>query len=334
MISENEQPQNIQIIKYDNLLILRGIACITVIFDHLTGPIISLLPKSEQSNWLQHFIPYGFQAVWLFFMLSSFLLTTAFLKQRFKLDEEGIRYFFLTRAKRLLPAFYVAQFLVILHMIMAVAPSAFTLSVLIREGSILIFAPWVPYFGATTAVGSWNSPIWSVLIEVQFIILLPLFIRWMIKKPSIFIYALGGWYLWLLCIFIWNDFHIHKIEIWPKLYDTHFYNAGFFLLGMLAAWSKFYCKFSNIPRPPLVIGATILIYMAVNYFAHDDLNSVLIIVGPFFLAPIFFLLLLSIDTDYQKRLPQSYRELIPVMSWKSVFERIGVMSYSVYLRLR
>ena len=270
----------------DNLLILRGIACLTVVVSHLSPTLIV----------------YGFEAVWLFFMLSGFLLTQGFLTGRFS----AARQFYINRAKRLLPVFYVAQITFIAVTAMGFAASVFPKPQWVREALILTAAPWAPYVGMIKSV---NSPIWSVVLEIHFVIILP----WIVRYRMALWAAIVAWFCMLPFLG----------DIWPVVYESHYYNAGFFLLGILAAKTKK----QKLPTWFALIAP--IAFVGVDTLAHHDLQAALIC-GPFVLAPAYFLLLLSLDTDFQKRLPTQYRELIP-RSLTGLLEIVGAMSYSLYL---
>lgn len=301
---------------FDNLLIIRGIAASAVVLSHLLphALLFSGWGTNFATIWL---LPNGFQSVWVFFTLSSFLLTTAFLQGRFT----TARQFWLTRARRLLPGFYTVQLTIIALVLLGVTSSDYgllTLREVRREIYILLFAPWVPYSMASQSL---NSPIWSVVLEVHFIILLPFIVRFATSKVLFGILALWIFALSYICA--------RNLSIWPRLYETHYYNAGFFAFGMLAARAKHAGIEVKKARLPIII-TTILAVICLNAISNINVDIALQY-GPFLLAPAFFALLMSVNTSIQKKLPTNYKDLIPTLSTRSVFEKIGAMSYSVYL---
>lgn len=81
---------------------LRGIAAIYVVFLHMT-----LLPSPQlrMPGWIRPFILSGGTGVALFFVISAFTLSISWFSR--KNDPHRVRNFYLRRAFRILPLFYV-----------------------------------------------------------------------------------------------------------------------------------------------------------------------------------------------------------------------------------
>jgi peptidoglycan/LPS O-acetylase OafA/YrhL len=293
--------------KYDNLLVLRGIACFVVVLDHLLG----------FAN-RDYYVPFGFHMVWLFFFLSSYLLTKGFITGRFHTTSA----YYKSRAARLLPAFYYIQFLAIALVICSIAPSEYfpvgdIYKRLLRECSILIYAPWTPYILASN---SWNSVIWSTVVEMHFIILLPFIVHTKLIK---LIFSITAWMGMLLL------FEYKNIDVWQRHYETHYYNLGFFAAGMMAArmeenrikilFNKWYAT--------LILGISVLI---IDLIAHNNLQQTLRL-APIFFVPMLLIVFPAFDTNFQKPLPNKYIQLLPRFNFVSIFEKLGAISYSLYL---
>ena len=291
----------------DNLLVLRGIASFTVVLNHLLG----LSP-------IKLYVPYGFHMVWLFFFLSAYLLTKGFLSGKFTHKKE----FYMSRAKRLLPTFYVVQILVIILAISGIAPQEYFSTVdlfkrLVREGSVLLLAPWTPYILAS---GSWNSVIWSVVVEIHFILLLPAIVWMSIRKFMI---------LFLIWIVLIAALYLIGIEIWNRHYEAHYYNAGFFIAGILTAKIKQKNSFNVIPSK-FAIFMLLFVIVLIDIFAHFDLQLILSI-APIPLAFCLVVLFLFINTNYQRPLPRRLKDFINGFGFVKTFELLGAISYSLYL---
>jgi len=298
-----------------------------VFFAHLNGTtaINSRLPMFLRLD--------GYPAVWLFFMLSSFLLSKGFFQERFGTDPERLTFFYKSRALRLLPLILCVQIVdVVLNHILK-GPYPFPVSSWLHE-LFIISGPWAHYY-YRGAMASINSPIWSVMLEIDFIIILPLLIY--LTKISIhIIHALFAiWFLALLSFGINIAFNgASAPSIWPQGYESHLYNCGFFFAGISLAYFKE--KVNLKVRPPLILAAALLclmVYGKLNIMNGSDLNRALVY-GPLALVPLFAFLMLVVDTNYQKRLPRSFKELRPKLSLGSIAESIGVMSYSFYLSHR
>lgn len=291
----------------DRVLVLRGVACLLVVLSHSVG-LVNLDFAPEWAKPLM--VPSGFMAVWLFLVLSSFLLTTAFLNGRFS----STRFFYKTRMMRLLPLLYVVQGGLIVLASLALLPEELKFS-LSRELNILSLNPFVPYVSKIDY--SLNTPIWSVIVEIHFLLILPFTIP-LLKRTRIAHY--GFMLVWVAYLV---SLGIREAEVFPEPYMGHFYNFGFLAVGQLLAWHKFN---GMRVKSVSVIWATCAAVVVVQVASYYDMNTTLTY-APLLLAPMFYLLMLAVDTDYQARLPKSYEELFA----GSLLERVGAISYSVYL---
>jgi peptidoglycan/LPS O-acetylase OafA/YrhL len=300
------------VIKYDNLLVLRGAACFVVVLNHLLG----FAP-------IDLYVPFGFHSVWLFFFISSYLLTKGFITGRFS----TLKAFYISRATRLLPVFYFVQIIVVIFVLCSIAPSEnFPIKNpivrLLREGSILILAPWTPYIHASD---SWNSVVWSLVIEIHFILLIPFFVHSKIKMLMLIIMA----WMCMLLVFEYNN-----VEIWNANYEAHYYNLGFFVAGMIAARMEEggICIVLKKWLATIILGLSILI---IDLRAHIDLQQTLR------LAPIFFVPMLLIvfptfcskfhKTNTRPPPPKKYIDLLPSINPISILEKVGAISYTLFL---
>lgn len=308
----------------DPILVLRGIACLIVLLNHLVGKLTENFAIPPSLSWLAPFVvPYGFPCVWLFFTLSSFLLTTAFLQGRFTLDGAGIRHFFTTRARRLLPLFLLFQG-VLLALWARGLTEFLPTSTLERELSVLLAAPWAPYSPRTQAVLSLNSPVWSVLLEFHFIFLLPLTIPLLRRTRVVHVLLI------VLSAAAAATYGWRGKAIFPIFYQGHLYNFGFLALGQCLAWEKFHRPVAA--KRPLLPALMVFtgIWVLLQYYAFQDLQRALAW-GPAVFAAAVWLLLLRLDTSYQKKLPSSYREIAARLRPRFLLETLGAMSYSIYL---
>jgi peptidoglycan/LPS O-acetylase OafA/YrhL len=117
--------------------------------------------------------------VTIFFVLSGFLITWLLLKEEAKWGSISLRFFYLRRALRIFPAFYVFWFLVFIVLgVMRHRP--------VEWGQAITSFFYVSdYYQATT--GNWNGPAfhaWSLSIEEQFYLLWPLSFMLLQKNES------------------------------------------------------------------------------------------------------------------------------------------------------
>jgi peptidoglycan/LPS O-acetylase OafA/YrhL len=119
--------------RYKELDGLRGLAALSVYFSHLLG-IISFKPIFFQilSNSPIHLIWHGESAVTLFFLLSGFVLTLPFLKNK---DTVKIFPFYIKRIFRIYPVF-----------LLAILFSIILKSLFFQLDKMLIYSSWINQF--------------------------------------------------------------------------------------------------------------------------------------------------------------------------------------------
>jgi peptidoglycan/LPS O-acetylase OafA/YrhL len=303
-----------------------------VVFNHLGGLLLDASPATWNDWYVPLLMPTGFQWVWLFLALSGFLLTKAFLQKRFKLDKAGILAFYESRARRLIPLLWSASILWII-LFFSLQPLGWWPSKLPtwswkREVGVAFAFPWAPYFSGTNPIGSVNSPVWSAILEIHYCILMPLLLMW-IGKPKRLIWIALAWVL-LMMVLLVSVAARGRPTIFPDLYGAHIFNAGFFLAGMLmAAYSP--VRLFKAASWSLVVFVVATAMLVAQYLAFYDVNLALA-VSPLFVLFAVCLLISRADDTYQLKLPGNLKELTAVgwspLSW---LERLGVMSYSIYL---
>jgi peptidoglycan/LPS O-acetylase OafA/YrhL len=138
---------------------LRGVACIIVILSHYFGEVAHGIP----------FLYNGWAGVELFFCLSGFLIGGILLDNRG--SPSYFRTFYTRRAFRIFPIYYVVVSLVIgasavLTFATPIGPGyayyTYTLNFLLATGNV--------------EGSNWLLPVWTLCVEEQFYILLPLFL--------------------------------------------------------------------------------------------------------------------------------------------------------------
>jgi len=171
---------------------VRGIACLLVIAYH-----ISLLTSRETKIWvpvgpdhpLFSSIAYaGASGVTLFFVLSGFLLFLPYAKSLlFDNAWPAARLFYLRRGFRIIPAYYVCLFTIVL----------LSQQQYLQRAHWKEFALFLTFFMDSTSATNHqlNGPFWTLAVEWQFYLLLPLFawgISLIVKRGSL------KWRLWKL----------------------------------------------------------------------------------------------------------------------------------------
>lgn len=275
------------------------------------------------SPTVKAFIPSGYQSVWLFFSLSSYLLYKGFLNNRYSSNKfSGVIKFYTSRGRRLLPAFYFVQLLSIILFYISISSSNEISWE--REIQILLFSPRTTWVEELSAIRGLNSVIWSIILEVNFILILPIIFLLTKKHFAVIgVIALASLVP-----------HIHNIinskEIFPYIYGGIPYNAIHFIAGLLAArWtSKFSFKLKNV-----VVWYLILYFatLASNLFLSENLCLTYF---PILFAIMNIVLIKSLDNGFYKENFLNLRFLIqPLLKLDLVlfFEKLGMMSYTIYL---
>ncbi|SHF83116.1 acyltransferase family protein [Flavisolibacter ginsengisoli] len=146
---------------------IRALAVFFVVFFHWVP-----------GNVMKQYIPYGFNVIDVFYVLSSFLITQILLSARNKAEKENIKltnvfiWFFIRRTLRIFPIYFLYITLL----------SLFSKDVESYEMKFLItYTPNIYFF----KIQHWNftfSHLWSLGVEEQFYILWPWLILFLNKK--------------------------------------------------------------------------------------------------------------------------------------------------------
>lgn len=195
---------------------LRSIAVLSVIIFHLN----------------KYWLPGGFIGVDMFFVISGFLITGIILARKHQ-NEFSLISFYTSRIKRIVPAYLVLIIVIALCAAILFVPKdfdAFRASVksVLYFNSNTFFAKQHDYFGPAVH----ELPLlhtWSLAIEMQFYLLLPVLLlltprRWLIPSLLLLTAVLLGW----------SEFRLHG-EHQQRVYFSLLARIPEFLFGSLAA---------------------------------------------------------------------------------------------------
>jgi peptidoglycan/LPS O-acetylase OafA/YrhL len=213
---------------------LRGIAISMVLVYHFLGTIVKATLGSHLSYVL---VPTRlmWSGVDLFFVLSGFLIGGILLDARY--SQNFFRVFYIRRCFRILPIYWVCL------------AGVFWLSLVYKAGMLPHFSwmftdhlPWVPYLAflqnfwmaVKTSFGSYGlGATWSLAVEEQFYLTLPLLVRTVNPRRLPFYLLLGI----ISAPFLRTVIHV----VWPGLTLATFFlmpcRADALLLGVLAAYA-------------------------------------------------------------------------------------------------
>jgi peptidoglycan/LPS O-acetylase OafA/YrhL len=277
---------------------LRGIAALTVVMAHLHAH--DLFPQSVWFHNLYQIFGWSDLAVFLFFILSGFVMSHAYP------DPVHWRHFFVARLARLVPVYevtlFVAFVLTFLPFLRMPMPTVYNFI-----ANLFMIQQWLP----VKAWFSINAPSWSLSIEAFLYVVAFPFLVWSRKQSwNCFFYIpliLAG-VLWAM--------------IYYNIYGTHLWQrtglailSGLFGFGIGFAMQNLIGKGLRHSSIILAIGAA-LIFIGLNHtFAPSDQSHGPMVIG---------LVLIVAATVNPQGLP--YRLLA-----KPVFLYLGDISYSLYL---
>lgn len=358
----------------DPLLTLRGLACLVVIMyhgfviPHLFGSQLSsgtqlsslrqsIIYKGYDLTWI--LFSHGPVAVWIFFVLSGYLMGKAFYTGRYTANMSGIINFWRNRILRIFPLYYFVT-LIILIFVYTDYLKLSNWGYLLR---VLSFT-YNPYVGGQAL--QFNIPFWSLSTEIQFYIFVPLIYYllssrlknvWNVAITGALVIAI----ILLIKVAIWIGFHsqikenleqstMNIIKYWYVHLST---NIDVFLCGFLVNPLLKYYEDSNIKLSgvklstlrSLAITLLIGLYFFCAYYAYYQESWLAPgVSNGFILTPITVLLLQPItafitaffiftfeanmkNTVTNEKLSFAAILRNPIRS----LEICGVLSYGIYL---
>jgi peptidoglycan/LPS O-acetylase OafA/YrhL len=195
---------------------LRGLAILLVIVHHLALPFRLPLRPSLLGQWwpkrLTDAISFnGYEAVFVFFVISGFLIATRIIERDGELARVGLRRFYATRAWRILPLLVAILALLTLFALAGVtgfAPAPDRQSVGGLLASTLSFSfNW--YEGHTGwAPAGWDV-LWSLSIEEAFYLGFPLLCLWLPRRVLV-----GVLLVWALALIPLRNLVPAGDEVW------------------------------------------------------------------------------------------------------------------------
>jgi len=190
---------------------LRGIAVLWVMVFHYVvvrdGKFADAFIVALK-DWpvLDVFVRNGYLGVDLFFLITGFLLTLPW----FRHADAGLpaphwRAFYARRARRILPAYYVQLVFLFFVVVPILLPKIWMQSTAYVVGNIGAHATFLHYTNPLTSASmTVNGALWTLAIEMQYYLLLPLiaplFVKWPIRAAVCALVIAAGW-RWLA----WHD---------------------------------------------------------------------------------------------------------------------------------
>lgn len=197
--------------------------------------------NSVQSPYLAHFATIGAFGVPVFFLLSAFLITELLLKELAETSRIHIKAFYLRRILRIWPlyfaAFYGLAFLA--HFMPEVGPTT--------RGSWLAFSLFSGNWYVTRYgwIAGPVDPLWSISVEEQFYILIPLIIA---VGRRVALAIVSGVFLFIAYAAVWLYAH-HPSVGDNGAWTNSFVQFQFFAAGTLIALALR----GHLPRFPIIL---------------------------------------------------------------------------------
>jgi peptidoglycan/LPS O-acetylase OafA/YrhL len=146
---------------------LRALAILGVLLHHTRGKPFSMF--------------HGFRGVWVFFVLSGFLITTLALREEARAGRLDLRAFFIRRAFRILPLYYVALVAYMVWvLVLGMDPEAGRFSS--HMLNFWLYTPEIPIFENRFQIPFGQA--WSLGIEEKFYLVWPLLAFWLLARSQ------------------------------------------------------------------------------------------------------------------------------------------------------
>lgn len=214
---------------YDPLLLLRAFACLLVVFGHglmITHRSANLVDQLDKGNpfWLLTASPWG--GVWIFFVLSGYLMGKVFIYGKYTPDQAGIWNFYRNRLLRIAPMYWTS----VLVVAALVYPELLYPENYGTLAHILLF----DYDGEAkiNPIGA----LWSIGTEMQFYLFVPIIYMLVRKHMTSTVVVAAGMIItiaWGLA-FRMGTLSAFGWDLWPReVYKTLAGNIDLFLIGFL-----------------------------------------------------------------------------------------------------
>ena len=263
--------------------------------------------------------PDGAHGVLIFFVLSGFLITWLLLQEHDRNCAISLGDFYVRRARRILPAFFVSSLLAIVIWT-ACGKSIRWPEVL----SAVAFVSNYYYIFSHHENGKVLGITWSLAVEEQFYLLWPLLLISLVKKRRILVFSLCGIIgtVWIYRALLWFRWH----DSWEHLlygFDTRLDHLMIGCLGAILLRYQMIPRFwVRITRPGAMLAAMALFLgcLSLDGFLGSNFRYSL----GFMLEPLLVMVLIA------QAIALAHS---PVASWLNVrpAQSIGKLSYSLYL---
>jgi len=292
---------------------IRGIAALLIITWHYgTSQLVN--NHSLAAGYFKVMSTYFWTGVDLFFILSGFLLGNILLKNRS--SENYFKAFYIRRICRIFPIYYLVLTIVFVICILGIGYSTdWWFNDKISYWPYLFYVQNI-YIAFTETLGNrWISHTWSLGLEEQFYLILPLLIYFLNKKNLVIVLV--------ICVLSAPIFR-YFISNWYQTFNLIYCRFDSLFMGVLIALAM---RSENIVRYfqknnkqftyllLVMIAATILFSLKIIHLYYFIANS--------WFSLLFTILLMVVLTND--------KNIFSVISRNSLLVKTGIISYGMYL---
>ena len=289
---------------------LRGLACLSVLVAHYFGEVAH--------GW--NFLALGWAGVDLFFCLSGFLIGGILLDNRS--SPSYFSSFYIRRGFRIFPIYYMTISLVLVAMLWQRARHPGWIDPALPAAAYYTYSQNLLFAALGDQSTAWLLPTWTLCVEEQFYLLLPL-ILYLVPRGKLLgalLLLIASATVWRLVLFACGANDMALRVLLPSRWDLLF-------LGVLAAclcrdrrlWNKLVAGNRRFLKWGVVLGAaaTVVVVLADRWFGSRGFD----LVGPLFvgICCVSFLLLTVSGAAEGARFRSK------------ALCRLGTISYGLYL---
>jgi peptidoglycan/LPS O-acetylase OafA/YrhL len=289
---------------FDLTLVIRGLAASFVIYWHLIG-------TSQATSILSFFNVPGRAAVWLFFVLSGYLIAYGFVYRKYDGTQHSVKKFYSNRILRVYPLFLFTSLVSLALALYFNKQLDFSLKFLLQQFFVLQWTHEYPLSGV----------FWTLGIEMQFYLIAPFLLLYQLSSPSP---LRRGLFVYLSLLTVPFIFHFVFSYSWDN--RTLLGNLAHFQIGVLGCLARSHAieKFRNNANK-----------IALLSFALAILSLTLCAGMYHYLPRIFWVGLGGVILDlsgFMFIICHIMLELkkIPLNSFTKLLSALGVLSYGLY----